>query len=294
MRRAAGLPALLARAERLALTIQMGAHGRRRSGPGETFWQYRRALPGDPATSIDWRRSARSDALFVRETEWEMAQTVWIWCDRSHSMRYRSDGDLPEKAWRAAEIALALTILLIRGGERVALVGTEAGRPNIGETQIQRIAAALMTPDDEDYAAPPRFVAARGGRVVFIGDFFAEESDLVGAVRAAAGLGLNGLLLQTVDPAEENFPFDGRIVFESMAGVLRYETDRAGALKADYAAALQKRRDVLAETARRAGWRFQIHRTHESAAPALLWLAQGLAQSIVGASAGAAATGADR
>ncbi|MCI4665694.1 MAG: DUF58 domain-containing protein [Neomegalonema sp.] len=278
-RRASGLPRLLAQAERLAATVQMGAHGRRRAGPGETFWQYRRAMPGDPYSSIDWRRSARSDMLFVRETEWEAAQTIWLWCDRSQSMSYRSSNDLPTKLWRASEIALALAILLLRGGERVALIGTDAGRPNIGETQIGRIAQALMEPEQADYGAPPAFDAARGGRVVFIGDFFAEESALLGAVKGAAGLGLSGLMLQTVDPAEESFPFDGRVVFESMAGALRYETERAGALKNDYIAAMQRRRRLLDDTCRRAAWRFQIHRTGDSPAPALMWLAQGLAQS---------------
>lgn len=278
-RRAAGLPSLLAYAQRLASTVQLGAHGRRRPGAGETFWQYRRAGPGDPFSSIDWRRSARSDALFVRETEWESAQTVWIWCDRSQSMRYRSSDVAPEKKRRAAELALALAILLIRGGERVGLVGTDAERPNIGERQVQKIAAALVEQDPSDYGAPPAFDARRGGKVVFVGDFFGDEDALVDAVRTAAGLGLNGLMMQVVDVAEESFPFDGRIRFESMTGALSYETERAGALRDDYKAALARRRAHFDEAARRAGWRMQIHRTDESAAPALLWLAQGLSQS---------------
>ena len=34
-------------------------------------------------TGIDWRRSASSDNLFVREREWEAAHTVWLWVDLS-------------------------------------------------------------------------------------------------------------------------------------------------------------------------------------------------------------------
>ncbi len=75
-RQTAALPPLLADAQRLAATLILGEHGRRRAGQGETFWQYRRAEAGDPFTSIDWRRSARSDRLYVRQTEWEAAQTV--------------------------------------------------------------------------------------------------------------------------------------------------------------------------------------------------------------------------
>ena len=59
---AAPLPPLLAAAEHLAMTVLLGEHGRRRSGIGDEFWQYRPVRPGDEARMIDWRRSARSDA----------------------------------------------------------------------------------------------------------------------------------------------------------------------------------------------------------------------------------------
>lgn len=278
-RMAAALPALQASAERLAATIALGAHGRRRPGVGETFWQYRRAGPGDAAASIDWRRSARSDALFVRETEWEAAQTIWLWCDRSASMRYRSSPKLPTKLDRAAELTAALAVLLVRGGERIAVLGGEAdgaARPAAGESQLSRTMRALVREDPADFAAPPSFEAARSGRVVLIGDMLGEEEPMLQAIRAAAGRGLRGLALQVVDPAEESFPFDGRVTFESMARSLRYDTERADALRADYRAALEARRGRLDETARRAGWRFSTHRSSESAAPALLWLARGL------------------
>ncbi|MEO0957858.1 MAG: DUF58 domain-containing protein, partial [Pseudomonadota bacterium] len=53
------LPPLLVEAERLVASTFHGVHGRRRSGPGENFWQYRAAQPGDSLSQIDWRRSAR-------------------------------------------------------------------------------------------------------------------------------------------------------------------------------------------------------------------------------------------
>ena len=83
---AGGLPPLLAAAEQLAATVLLGPHGRRRSGMGEEFWQYRPAMASDEARLIDWRRSARDDRLYVREREWEAAHNVWLWIDRSASM----------------------------------------------------------------------------------------------------------------------------------------------------------------------------------------------------------------
>lgn len=273
----AALPPLLASAERLAASVVLGAHGRRRPGIGETFWQYRHAMPGDPLSSVDWRRSARGDSLFVRETEWEAAQTVWLWSDASAAMAYRSKRALPRKGDRAALIATALAVLLSRGGERIAALGTDAARPGFGEPQLARVATALAAPPrPEDFGAPPPFEASRGGRAVFLSDFFGPSDAIIGSIEAAAAQGVAGLLVQVVDPAEESFPFDGRVVFESMAGALRYETDRAGALRSDYAAALAARRDRLSDVAQKAGWRVAIHRTDEPATPTLMWLSQGL------------------
>ncbi|HEX9159149.1 MAG TPA: DUF58 domain-containing protein, partial [Rhizomicrobium sp.] len=93
----AALPPLLVAAERLASTVALGVHGRRRSGMGETFWQFRRYAHGDARGAIDWRQSAKSQHLFVREREWEAAETVWFWCDGSSSMDFSSDANVCTK-----------------------------------------------------------------------------------------------------------------------------------------------------------------------------------------------------
>ena len=79
-------------AEFLAATVAMGVHGRRRAGHGENFWQYRQAVPGDARSMVDWRRSGKSDEQFIREMEWEAAQTVSLWVDDALSMDYRGRG----------------------------------------------------------------------------------------------------------------------------------------------------------------------------------------------------------
>src|SRR6185503_1047768 len=85
-----GLPDLLVEARRVAATVLAGWHGRRVSGRGETFWQFRPFVTGEPAAAIDWRRSARDEHLYVREKEWEASHTVWMWVDLSRSMSFRS------------------------------------------------------------------------------------------------------------------------------------------------------------------------------------------------------------
>ncbi len=81
---------LLVEAHRIAATVILGVHGRKRSGPGETFWQYRPYSFGDNVQQIDWHRSARSDRVFIRENEWEAANTLWLWASPSISMTFQS------------------------------------------------------------------------------------------------------------------------------------------------------------------------------------------------------------
>jgi len=83
---ASRFPALLAEAEQVAASIAHGVHGRRRAGSGETFWEYRHHRPEDGARAVDWRRSARGDHFYVRETEWEAANAVYLWRDGSAGM----------------------------------------------------------------------------------------------------------------------------------------------------------------------------------------------------------------
>src|ERR1700736_4644191 len=102
------LPRLILEARRISATVIHGLHGRRRAGPGENFWQYRRFVSGEPASRVDWRRSARDDHLYVREREWEAAHTVWIWPDRSPSMMFVSPRVSDTKLDRALVMGFAL------------------------------------------------------------------------------------------------------------------------------------------------------------------------------------------
>src|SRR5260370_19613736 len=87
---AAGLPPLLVAARRIAATITLGSHGRRRAGTGDAFWQFRPYSRDDTPQSIDWRQTAKFDHVYVRERESVAAQTVTLWCDGAASMQYRS------------------------------------------------------------------------------------------------------------------------------------------------------------------------------------------------------------
>lgn len=268
---ASRFPALLARAEQLAGTVLLGEHGRRRAGMGDDFWQYRPLRSGDTLRSIDWRRSARGDDQFVREREWQIAQSVQMWVDSSASMRFSSSRDLPHKGDRARLIALAVSILLIRGGERVGFTGWSLP-PRNGDIQVLRLAEALSQDTPDDYSDPEHRGIIPQSRALFVSDFMGDIDTVELALTKAADRGVRGVLLQVLDPTEESFPFKGRTIFESMGGSLAHETLKAGDLRARYLERLAERKARLEHLSRLTGWQYLCHHTSDSAQSALLWM----------------------
>jgi uncharacterized protein (DUF58 family) len=268
---AARFPDLLARAEHLAGAVLLGSHGRRRAGGGDDFWQYRPAQTGDSRRRIDYRRSARGDQEFVREHEWQIAQSVMLWVDQGASMRFSSDPNLPQKADRARLLGLAVAILLQRGGERVGLTGT-ALPPRSGRPQLLRLAEMLSQDDTDDYAPPEHRAMIPHARAVFISDFMGDLDGITLALTKAADRGVRGVLCHLLDPSEEAFPFSGRTIFESVGGTLRHETLKASDLKSRYLERLAERKAELLRLCALTGWHYGLHHTNASAQSALLWL----------------------
>jgi uncharacterized protein (DUF58 family) len=254
---AARMPALLIEAQRVAHTVTHGTHGRRRPGPGETFWQFRHFDTNDSVSGIDWRRSASSDHLFVREREWEAAHTAWLWVDLSPSMRFRSNLSKTTKESRALVLALALTELLSRAGERVGLLG---GLPFTGRHTGRKIAEVLLR-ETADSSLPPPARLSRFSECLLFSDFLEPVDESVERFQEIAAQGVRGHLIQVLDPAEETLPYSGRTEFASSEGGDRIIAGRAETLRDSYQERMQRHRIDLAEAARRLGWSFVVHHT---------------------------------
>ncbi len=278
---AAPLPPLMVAAKRVASTVAQGVHGRRRVGQGETFWQFRRYQPGDSAPRVDWRQSAKSTHLYIRETEWEAAQSVWLWRDASASMDYASEPALPPKRRRAELLLLALSVLLVRGGERVAVLGSDL-RPSAGRVVLTRIARMLEDGEPATASLPSPEALPRHARVVLIGDFLSPLSETRAAIAAFDGLGVRGHMVQVLDPAEETLPFAGRVRFVGPEAEGDALIGRAETAAADYARLMAAHQAELGLLARSAGWSFIRHRTDRPPETALLALYLGLAEPAIG------------
>lgn len=258
------IPRLRVEARRVAATITAGWHGRARAGHGEDFWQFRPFQPGEPARLIDWRRSARDHHLYVREQELENAHTIWLWADLSPSMSFRSVDTLPFKQERALVLLLALAEVLADAGERIGILGQPLARS--GRHAVNRLVEDCLHLEGE-IAHTERLKRAHD--VVLISDFLSPEHT---ALSRLAGSGVRAHLVEVFDPAEETFPFDGRVEFIDPEGGGRLTVGRAESLRAAYGAELARHREQLKALARRSGWSFLTHHTDRAATEPLLAL----------------------
>ncbi|EJW11584.1 putative membrane protein [Rhodovulum sp. PH10] len=267
---AATMPRLVLEARRVAATVIHGLHGRRRAGPGENFWQYRRFVSGESAADVDWRRSARDDHLYVREREWESAHTVWVWPDRSSSMDFRSNLARDGKLERALVIALALGEVLVQGGERVGIPGLMAATAN--RNIIDKMAQVMLHDPAARASLPKAFSPSPLSEFLLLSDLWSPIADIRATLARLSAAGAHGHVVQVVDPAEETFPYSGRVEFVEPEGAGAVTAGRAETWRADYTARIARHRDEIRAETDHAGWSFLVHRTDKPATDLLLAL----------------------
>lgn len=256
---ASALPPMLVAAERIANAVIHGLHGRRRSGPGEDFWQYRSYSFGDSVQSIDWRKSSRSDRVLVRENEWAASHTVWLWASQSPGMEFHSHLSDTTKRDRAVLLALALSILATKAGERVGAIGSPH-RPGHTAASLNRM-AEWYAAADAGPALPPGTPLPRYSAAVLVGDFLEPLDEITRRFSTLAANDVAGHVVQVLDPAEETLPYQGRTEFLEFTGAGRLMAGRAESLRVRYQARLSEQRDGLRDLARRLGWSFTVHST---------------------------------
>lgn len=265
------LPPLLIEADRIARQLMMGVHRQRRSGQGEDFWQYRPAMPQEPAHRIDWRQSARSDQLWVREREAEGSQRLALWCDPSASMDWRSGADLPTKRSRAMLCTLALSGAALHGGERVGLLtGPEAGRHFGGAHALPRLAQGLEASMADAPLLPD--LLRPHGQLIIVSDFLWPLERIEQVLRDVASRPARVQLLCILDPAERTLPYHGRVRFEGLEDDGALTLPVVDELAPAYDAAMTAHLDALASLARAHRAELAVHQTDHAPLPALLAL----------------------
>ncbi|WP_300376203.1 DUF58 domain-containing protein [Henriciella sp.] len=243
---------------RAADTAHLGAAGRKRAGTGEQFWQYRHYAEEDAAQRVDWRRSARGDELFVRETELETARTVLFWCDPHQGFDWAGETTRIHKADAARIAMLAAGLLLSKAGERVGTLGS-ARAPGFGRAAGDKLAEDLLGANSggHDFPPPPKTQSM----FVIASDFYDPLEVWRDRLAPLAARSKEGVLLAVSDPVEEEFRWRGRVQFSRPGGQISRIFGRAESIRAEYLARYQAHFEALEGLATGMGWQLVRHST---------------------------------
>lgn len=277
--RAALIPDLLVEAHRVANNVFAGWHGRRRRGIGENFWQFRPYVQGENLAAIDWRRSARDDHVYVRDREWQASHTIWLWVDESPSMLYQSGLAPVSKQSRALVLALAMAELLARSGERIGWLGVS--KPIVHRHAAERLASSLAIAEPQETWPDMKRIGDHA-EVILFSDFLEtreEEKAHLAAFRDLSDKKVRGHLVQIVDPAEETFPYAGRVEFADPETGHRLNLGSAQTVREDYEALFAAHTMLLQSWCTRLGWSHTLHHTDRLASQALQSLHLSLSQN---------------
>jgi len=211
-----------------------GLHRSPYRGRSVDFAEHRPYNPGDELKHIDWKLWARSDRYFVKLYEEETNVRAYFLMDASGSMDYRSGA--MSKFGYGATLAASLAYLLLLQQDAVGLtVFGEDVRTDVPPTASPagldafcRVLEGTAPAGRTDLGALLHGIAARlrkRGLVVLVSDLLAPLDDLYSALHRFRYDGHAVILAHVVDPAEEEFPFDGNTRFEGMEADLALPTD---------------------------------------------------------------------
>lgn len=264
--RASLLPDCLLEAKRVANSVISGLHGRKKRGIGENFWQFRPYSEGESLSRIDWRRSAKDDHTYIRDRELEASHAVHLWADRSPSMLYQSSLSSVSKESRALVLMLAIADILARSNERIGAPGLLP--PIAARNVAERLATAMSRVHGPQ--GIPDLGALRGpAHLVLFSDFLDPVEETLARLTPLAQRGIRGHIVEIADPAEENFPYNGRTEFTDPESGAKLTAGRAETLCDEYRQLYLARRDYLSSALQRMGWTYTLHHTDRLASEAL-------------------------
>jgi uncharacterized protein (DUF58 family) len=185
-------------------------------------------------------------------------------------MSFASNLAQDSKLERALVIAFALAEVLVEGGERIGVPGLL--RPTASRDVIERIAQAILHEAGAPASLPPSFAPSPLSEVLMLSDLWSPIAEVRATVGQLSASGASGHLVQIVDPAEETFPYVGRVEFVEPEGAGTITAGRAETWRNDYQARIARHRAEIRAEADRLGWSFIIHRTDRPASELLLAL----------------------
>ena len=138
----------------------------------------------------------------------------------------------------------------------------------VAETLLDESRDTTRTPA----SLPPMVPLPAHGTIVLVSDWLDPLEKIEEIIRYYASVGVRGHLVQILDPAEEELPFDGHVKFEGLEAEGQHTIRRVEAVRSAYGARLAAQKEGLQRLARPANWTVHLHRTDRSPQTVLLSL----------------------
>ena len=263
------IPSLYIKADRIANTIWEGMHNRNKDGVGDNFWQFRKYEYGDPAHLIDWKKTAKSNETFIQEKELQTLQNFVIWRDTSKSMNFRSSESIDTKLYRANLFTLTLTIILSKSGENIVLNGLKSKLLK-GGNAVNFVSNQINEKVTDSYKSSPNVNEIKNNSdVILIGDFLNNIIETEKTIKELSNRGINGIIIQILDPAERFFPYKGRINFNGLEGEKNILIGKAESVRNDYKKAIKIHIEKLEKLTTSYSWKYILDNSDQDASISL-------------------------
>jgi uncharacterized protein (DUF58 family) len=225
-------PTALARFGRLELIARLvvegvmaGLHKSPFKGFSVEFAEHRQYGAGDEIRHIDWRAFGKSDRYYVKEYEEETNLKAYLVVDSSGSMAYA--GRTESKFEHARRLAASLAYLMISQHDAVGLVTFDDSfraliPPRAAPAHFSVLCNVLeetTTGGETPLSGILHALAEqirRRGLIVILSDGFDRLDALTAALRHLRHRRHEVLLLHTLAPEEEEFPFRRHARFQSL------------------------------------------------------------------------------
>lgn len=219
------IKSLLMRAKVVVEGFFSGLHRSPFHGFSVEFSEYRQYTPGDDPRYLDWKLYARSDRYYIKRFEDETNLRCYLLVDLSRSMSFGSLEYTKTDYAKTCAATLAYFLSCQRDGvglltfdEHIHQLIPARHRPGHLHRLIQHLDRAEGGADTR-LGPPLEEVAQRvrkRGVVVLISDLLTPVDDLEYRLGCLCTQGHEVLVLRVLDPAEQQFEFDGPALFRDL------------------------------------------------------------------------------
>lgn len=214
-----------------------GRHASSQKGASVEFRDHRDYVQGDSLRHLDWKVFGRSERYFIKQFQEETSLRTHVVIDASASMDFRHSGNMTKFAF-ARELAASAAYLAHHQQDSIGLViyDDEVRQwlpAKGGSRQVRHFLDALAAHAPAGRTDTGKALEAlaegmaRRGLVLMLSDLLDAPEAVFRALAHFRRKGHDVVLVQVLDPAEIDLPFDGVSDFIDMETGERIEADAA-------------------------------------------------------------------